>query len=165
LPVIARMMETAPGRGVTLVVTKNAPRIPVLGKLIPIGFAEELRFQEAERALARKPKDKLRRRKKFNDKRYVITLEKLHEILEKECGEGRIVYETAQTAVNSLCSLVGPSDIFQAAIEGAKAGEQDWNISAGGLVANRIMEAARNAVLPQNAPRKRLTYRYSKRAL
>jgi hypothetical protein len=162
LPVLTKFATTPQGRQVILVISKNAPRIPVLGKLVPIGGAAEMLQAQAESALARKADQKVRRRKKFNEKSRVITLEILKEVLEKECGDGRLIYDSAQQAVNQLVNVISGG----IRIQPPSANPDDaWAASAGGNVANRIMEAARDRVLKQTAPRARITYRYSKRAI
>jgi hypothetical protein len=155
IPLLVRFLASPPGRGVTIVVTKGAPRIPVIGKLIPIGAAHEMTDQAAERALKRKPDEKVRKRKEFNDNSHVITLEILKEILEEQCGEGRLILDSATSAITSLVTeFAGVADV-----------QSDWNFKAGGQIANKIMEAARDRVLSQSAARKRVTYRYSKRVI
>jgi hypothetical protein len=155
VPLLVRFLASPPGRGVTIVVTKGAARIPVIGKLIPIGAVHEMTQEAAERALQRKVDEKVRRRKKFNDNSHVITLEDLKEVLEEQCGEGRLMLDSATSAVTSLVTnFAGVQDV-----------QSDWNFKAGGQIANKIMEAARDRVLKQTAARKRVTYRYSKRAI
>lgn len=125
---------------------KISPRIQ-LGKVIPIiSTSPEADTQLAQR-LAQKLK--LRKKKDFNDNAHVVKVSDVRECLEKHFGEGNLLKDIAL----GLCNTI------------AGKAETDPNKTGGGIAGNAIMDCVREKVLKQTSARKRLTYRYSKRAI
>jgi hypothetical protein len=157
IPFVARLLFATPAaRQVIIVITKNAPRIPVLGKLIPILSISALVDAEAERALKRN--FKLEQKKKFRDESHVVTCAAVKLVLEQELGEGKIVWQAAQGAVRAIL----PYDANMFATQSPADVETR---PAGQILGQGLMDKIREKALKQTEKRKRVTYRYSKRAI
>lgn len=159
-PMLAsHFVRTQTGRYIVMIAVKDAPRVPQIGKLIPLTGLAQMGDEAQERALARNPGRQFRKRRKFNDRSHVITIETLHEILREEFGDGKIAKRAAQICMRGIVTFLqrGTSEFADDAGQTYDSALED--------VGNRILEAARDRVLRQTTPRRRTTYRYSKRAI
>jgi hypothetical protein len=117
----------------------------VRGLVIPVDNI----IADSDLQLARKLNRKLdlKKKKQFTDSAHVVKVSDVKAVLEKEL-DGTLLKDIALALGRTLSSAVG--------------GEED---SAGAIMGNRIMDKIREKILVQTAFRKRVTYRYSKRAI
>lgn len=114
------------------------------GVAIPLNDISPMNDAEALRALNRKLQ--VKKKPEFNDNSHVIKVSDVRTIVEKVLGEGHgVVSVASKIGVALITGDPGPPVMEDAA--------------------NEILKQVRNKVLKQTEVRRRITYRYSKRAI